>query len=491
MDNTIIFHIDVNSAFLSWSAVKRLKEDPSSVDLRTIPSAVGGDVDSRHGIITAKSIPAKKYDIKTGMPVVKALKQCPGLVLVPADFETYKKYSNAFLSILRKYSEKVEQASIDEAYMDVSGTYRIYSSFETESLKFPLSLAYHIKNEIRDTLGFTVNVGVSSNKLLAKMASDFEKPDKVHTLFPDEIEEKMWPLKIGDLFGCGGKTAEKLRSYGIKTIGDAAHSSEKILKSILGEKAGEYIFSASNGIGSTFVNPVPEDAKSYSNEWTVSHDINASNFESEATSIIRRLSESVGKRLRRDNVYGRTVVVSVKTNEFKRHSIQRGLDSSTNNTEVIFSTAMALLKELSFGKNDSSFDLSKIQGEISIEKGHIIFDNINSIEHFSYNNGKIQGGVHSDGQIVNDMMHTGLLYDEKTKGNNKHSGILSDGHTGYRLLGVGVTNLDHGEERQLSIFDFAPDSKDNKKELERENRLDQMEDEIKKRFGKGAIRKGT
>ena len=462
MNDTTIFHIDVNSAFLSWSAVKRLKEDPSALDLRTVPSAVGGDVDSRHGIISAKSIPAKKYDIHTGMPVVKALQQCPELILVPGDFETYHEYSHAFLAILRKYSDKVEQASIDEAYMDVSGSAGIYSSFETETLKFPLSLAYHIKDEIRDTLGFTVNVGVSSNKLLAKMASDFEKPDKVHTLFPEEIEDKMWPLPIGSLFGCGGRTADRLRSYGIKTIGDAAHTSEQVLKSILGEKAGEYIFSAANGHGSTFVNPVRDEAKSYSNEYTVSHDINSSNFDAEAPQIIRRLSESVGKRLRRDHVFGRTVVVSVKTNEFKRHSIQRGLDSSTNSTEVIFSTAMALLKEISFGKQDDK-----------------------KVEQFSDNNGRIQQGSHSDYHMGSNGAFAGQVT------TNKNAGLLSDLRTGYRLLGVGVTNLDHGEDRQLSIFDFSEQSEEEKKELERENRLDKMEDEIMKRFGKGAIHKGT
>lgn len=502
MINKTIFHIDVNSAFLSWSAVKRLREDPSALDLRTVPSAVGGDVDSRHGIITAKSIPAKKYGISTGMPVVKALNQCPGLVLVPADFETYRRYSNAFLNILRKYSDKVEQASIDEAYMDVSGTSEIYKSFETDSLKFPLSLAYHIKDEIRETLGFTVNAGVSSNKLLAKMASDFEKPDKVHTLFPEEIEDKMWPLPIESLFGCGGRTAEKLRSFGIKTIGDAAHTSEKVLKGILGEKAGEYIFSASNGIGSTFVNPVPEDAKSYSNEWTVSHDINSSNFSQEALPIIRKLSESVGKRLRRDNVFGRTVVVTVKTNEFKRHTIQRGLDSSTNNTDVIYNAAVALLGEISFGRDyHLSFSNSHEAGKLGLEQADIMHghsasgleqSNLRKPEHFSDNNGKIQDGLLADGrtgtQITQDMLHTdgrnGAMRNVKV-------GLLADGRTGYRLLGVGVTNLDHGEERQLSIFDFVPASKEDKKALERENRLDQMEDEIKKRFGKGAIHKGT
>ena len=187
-----IFHIDVNSAFLSWSALKKLQEEPGSIDLRTIPSAVGGDVKTRHGIITAKSIPAKKYGIVTGEPVIKALQKCPKLVLVQSDFATYKKYSHAFIDILNKYSPRVQQVSVDEAYLDMTGMKSVYADLVTPDMPFPICVADKIKNEIRDTLGFTVNVGISDNKLLAKMASDFTKPDKIHTLFPDEIEKKGW-----------------------------------------------------------------------------------------------------------------------------------------------------------------------------------------------------------------------------------------------------------------------------------------------------------
>ena len=266
--DNIIFHIDV-SAFLSWSALKALKEEPGSVDLRTIPSAVGGDVKKRHGIITAKSIPAKKYGIVTGEPVVKALQKCPQLVLVQSDFTTYHYYSEAFMEILAKYSPIVQQVSIDEAFVDMSGTKKLYRYLETPECPFPICLAEKIKNEVRDTLGFTVNVGISCNKLLAKMASDFQKPDRIHTLFPEEIQEKMWPLPIGDLFGCGKATASRLISIGIRTIGEAATADPVMLSSILGENGGAYIYSAANGIGSTNVHNEYEDAKSYSNEHTL------------------------------------------------------------------------------------------------------------------------------------------------------------------------------------------------------------------------------
>ena len=229
-----IFHADVNSAFLSWSAVERLQKDPTALDLRKVPSAVGGDISKRHGIITAKSIPAKKYGIHTGEPVVKALKKCPDLILIPSSFQTYRKFSSAFIRILKQHCSAVEQASIDEAYLDMTGeiqrdmeraarpeSFRNMAqngSPQENALSAEEKLwracawrkALSIKDEIRDTLGFTINVGIAKNRLLAKTASDFSKPDKIHTLYPEEIPAKLWPLPIGELHGCGHATAEKL-----------------------------------------------------------------------------------------------------------------------------------------------------------------------------------------------------------------------------------------------------------------------------------------
>ena len=349
--NNIIFHIDVNSAFLSWSALKKLQDEPGSVDLRTIPSAVGGDVKTRHGIITAKSIPAKKYGIVTGEPVVKALQKCPGLVMVESDFNTYRHYSHAFIDILKKYSPLVEQVSIDEAYVDFTGMKSLYRNIITDSLPFPYCIAYKLKDEIRDTLGFTVNIGISSNKLLAKMASDFTKPDKVHTLFPEEIKKKMWPLPIGDLYGCGHATADRLKSVGIKTIGDAALSDSLFITRILGDNAGSYIYAASNGYGSTTVSGEYDDAKSYSNETTLSFDLNADNYDTDILPILKQLSESVSRRLKRDNVFGRTVTVSVKTTDFKRHSCQMQLESSINDSDKIYRYSKELSDKLLLGDN--------------------------------------------------------------------------------------------------------------------------------------------
>lgn len=344
-----IFHIDVNSAFLSWSALKKLREEPDSVDLRTIPSAVGGDVKKRHGIITAKSIPAKKYGIVTGEPVVKALEKCPHLVLVQSDFNTYREYSHAFIDILNKYSPLVQQMSIDEAFVDISGLKEVYGYLETKDCPYPICLAKKIKDEIRDTLGFTVNVGISCNKLLAKMASDFTKPDKIHTLFPEEIPDKMWPLPIGDLFGCGKQTAARLQNFGIRTIGDAATSDPEMLVSFLGKNAGSYIYRSANGFGSAEVTDTYEDAKSYSNETTLKNDLNADGYDKDIVPILKFLSEKVSGRLKRDKVYGRTVTVSVKTGNFKRHSAQLQLESSICDEQRIYKYSKELCDKLLLG----------------------------------------------------------------------------------------------------------------------------------------------
>lgn len=196
----VIFHIDVNSAFLSWEAVYRLYHLGGSVDLREQVSAVGGDMAMRHGIILAKSIPAKRYKIQTGETILEAQRKCSNLMLVPPNYGLYEQCSAAFMNILRQYSPVVEQYSIDEAFVDMTGTEGLWGE--------PVTAANRIRNQIREELGFTVNVGVSENKLLAKMASDFQKPDRVHTLWHREIEKKMWPLPVSDLFFVGRATAK-------------------------------------------------------------------------------------------------------------------------------------------------------------------------------------------------------------------------------------------------------------------------------------------
>ena len=335
-----IFHVDVNSAFLSGSALRRLEEDPGAVDLREIPSAVGGDIRTRHGVITAKSIPAKKYGVQTGEPVVKALQKCPQLVLVPSDFETYRKYSHALMDILAQYTPLLQQMSIDEAFLDVT------DRAAPGDREAALALAGEIRGRVKKELGFTVNVGISVNKLLAKMASDFQKPDKTHTLYPDEIAAKMWPLPIGSLYGCGKQTAQRLKLIGVGTIGDAASMDASILQSVLGQKSGYYIWKSANGISTSPVTPEREQAKSVSNERTLTDDIDRENYQSEGIAMIRALSQKVAGRLQKAGLVGQTVVFQVKSNEFNRYSRQMSLPAATDSGHQIERAALDLADKL-------------------------------------------------------------------------------------------------------------------------------------------------
>ena len=367
----LIFHVDVNSAFLSWTAVKKLEDEPESVDLRTIPSAIGGDVSKRHGVITACSIPAKKQGVRTGEPVMRALEKCPELQLFPSDFKTYREYSAKFIEILKKYALAVEQVSIDEAYLDMTGTDE------------PVSMAEKIKTEIYEALGFTVNIGISKVKLLAKMASDFEKPYKVHTLFPKEIKEKMWKLPIEKLHGCGYRTSEKLRNIGVKTIGDAAALDKKLLCSLLGEKSGEYIHESSNGRGSDIVSGEREAAKSYSNETTLPTDIRVSTYDKEMPVVIKWLAESVSKRLKKDEAEGYTISVSVKTSSFKRRSKQTTLVEPTNNAKEIEKVSISLMKELCFGER-GLFEEDEGIRLVGVGVSHLAENECKQMDIFSY-----------------------------------------------------------------------------------------------------------
>ena len=335
-----IFHVDVNSAFLSWSALKKLRDEPGSVDLRTIPSAVGGDVKTRHGIITAKSIPAKKYGVQTAEPVVKALQKCPQLVLVPPDFQTYHAYSRALMDILAQYSSLLQQMSIDEAYLDMSD--RIAPGDREAAIMW----ARHIREQVKRELGFTVNVGISTNKLLAKMASDFEKPDRTHTLYPDEVPSKMWPLPIDSLHGCGKSTAQKLQLVGINTIGEAAASDPLLLQSILGQKSGAYIYNSANGISRSPVVAEREQAKSISNERTLSEDVDRENYHTNGIPVIRELAEKVASRMQKKGLSGQTVTFQVKSSEFDRYSRQTSLSEASDRAEEIEAAALMLADRL-------------------------------------------------------------------------------------------------------------------------------------------------
>lgn len=348
-----IFHIDVNSAFLSWEAVYRLKHLNGTLDLREIPSAVGGDISKRHGIILAKSIPAKKYKIQTGEPVIDALKKCPHLTLVPPNYSLYETCSKALIGILKEYSEDVEQFSIDEAFVDMSGTELLYRD--------PVLAATRIKDRIYNELGFTVNVGVSSNKLLAKMASDFQKPNRVHTLFPEEIKTKMWYLSARELFFVGRATEKKLKNLGIHTIGDIAKADPEILKSHL-HKHGEVIWRFANGLDTSEVLKEPEPNKGYGNSTTISFDVSETHI---AKKVLLSLAEFIGRRLRQDHVQIQVVSVGIRYYDLTYESHQKIMDAATDITNEIYLMACQVFDEMWDGTpiRHLGIHTSKVRGQ--------------------------------------------------------------------------------------------------------------------------------
>ncbi len=332
--NRVIFHIDVNSAFLSWEAVYRICHLGGTLDLRMIPSAVGGDAAKRHGIILAKSIPAKAYGIRTGESLMEARRKCPEIRIVPPNYNLYENSSRAFVDILKGYSPDVEQYSIDECFVEMTGTSLLWGE--------PVEVADRIREQIREELGFTVNVGISSNKLLAKMASDFNGPNKTHTLFPCEIEQKMWPLPVPDLFFVGRATAKKLITLGINTIGELAKADPELLKVHL-KKHGEVIWAFANGIDISVVEPDPPGNKGYGNSTTIAFDVADSGT---AKMVLLALSETVGARLRKDHVKAEVISVGIKDYEFRYASHQRVLGASTDITKEIHGVACRLFDEL-------------------------------------------------------------------------------------------------------------------------------------------------
>lgn len=329
----LIFHVDVNSAFLSWEATRRVKA--GEADLRLIPSAVGGDREKRTGVILAKSVPAKAYGIKTGEPVGMALRKCPSLVLVRPDFKLYEASSQAFMAICKKYAPVVEKFSIDECFLDMSDTERVYPD--------PVALAYRIKDEIKDTLGFTVNIGIGENKLTAKMAGDFEKPDKVHTLFDHEIQTKLWPLPVESLYMVGSATAARLRKMHLSTIGQVAAMDVDTLRTLIGDKFGLQLHRYANGIDDTPVATAPREVKGYSNSTTLERDVMR---REDALPILLALADSVASRLRADGGKTESVSVTLRSAAFLDRSHQKKLSHPTDITGEIYSAVEQIFDEL-------------------------------------------------------------------------------------------------------------------------------------------------
>ncbi len=329
----VIFHVDVNNAYLSWTAVYLLKNGYKK-DIRLIPSVIGGDEDSRHGIVLAKSPVAKKLGVKSAEPIYMARKKCKDLEVYPPDFSIYEEYSNKFYNYLKQYSPLIERASVDECFLDMSNTKYLYDDLE--------KLAYKIKDDIKNMFGFTVNVGIGNNKLLAKMASDFEKPDKVHTLYTSEIETKMWPLDVSDLLFVGKSSSKLLHSIGIDTIGDLANCDPALLSKYYKSRVEDLINSAKGIDDSPVVNDYG-DNKSISISRTLMKDTDNLN---EIKKILLKLSQEIGLRARNSHLYANTIAITVRTSSFKNISHQLTLDSSTNNTMEIYEKVCELLRDI-------------------------------------------------------------------------------------------------------------------------------------------------
>lgn len=329
----VIFHIDVNSAFLSWSAVEQLKNG-SEVDLRKIPAIIGGDEASRHGIVLAKSESAKKYGVTTGEPVASALRKCAALVMAPPDHKMYQAYSQKLMEYLKTYTPDIEQLSIDECFLDYTPIAHMYGE--------PVAFAYRLKDEIREKFGFTVNIGISEVKILAKMASDFQKPDRVHTLWRTEIQEKMWILPVSELYMVGKSSLPKLRNLGIRTIGDLANTSPDILEAHM-KSFGRTIWENANGIGSDRVTSEEAAAKGVGNSTTLGEDVITLEG---AGKVLLSLAESVALRLRKQEALAGNVTVEIKYADFTKCSHQAPFLSATSSTDQIYEQACRLFEEL-------------------------------------------------------------------------------------------------------------------------------------------------
>ena len=328
----IIFHVDVNNAFLSWSAIDLLSKG-YKIDIRNIPAVIGGDEKKRSGIVLAKSPVAKRFGIVTAETIYSARKKCPNVKIFSPNFECYYEKSNLFYNYLMQYTPVIERFSVDECFLDMTGTNYLYKDY--------LKLAYKIKDDIKNIYGFTVNVGIGNNKLCAKMASDFEKPDKVHTLFLNEVEEKMYPLPVRDLFMVGKKTAELLNKININTIGDLANADMKLLRKHFKNQAS-FLKKSAMGIDFSEVEIRSDKNDSISVSETLPKDITSKD---DLKEILLRQTEEVGRQLRRQKQYALSVAIILKNNIFKSYSHQKTLYNVIDSNEDIYKNVLELLDE--------------------------------------------------------------------------------------------------------------------------------------------------
>ena len=394
-----ILHVDVNNAFLSWTAVDMLKNG-SKVDIREMVAVIGGDESRRSGIVLAKSPKAKMFGITTGETLYQARMKCPSLRVYPVNHRLYAKYSNDLYQLLLQYTDKIERFSVDECFLDMTN----YLAGDTLMNK-----AHEINKRVKNELGFTVNVGVAHNKLLAKTASDFTKPDRVHTLFEDEIPTKMWPLPVSELFMLGRKTIPKLYNMRIKTIGELAKTDKQLMIKKFG-KHGLMMWEYANGIDNSEVHYQYEKPKGVGNSTTLPMDVND---RSKLEEILLALTEQVTYRLRRYDLLANVVNVQLRTKDFEDKSHQRKLSEATSNTKEIYALAKELLHEMYI--KGTSIRLIGMRVDNLIEKDELqlsLFSHQDSEKHqkidkvvddlkqkYGYNSITRAGNLHSEDKI--------------------------------------------------------------------------------------------
>lgn len=323
----VILHIDMNNFYASVETLY----DPS---LRDIPMAVGGDKERRHGIVLAKNMLAKAKGVKTAEALWEAERKCPGIRFVPPHFDRYAKYSRLAKEIYMQYTDMVESFGLDECWLDVTGSTRLFGSGR--------EIAEEIRERVKTELGLTVSIGVSFNKIFAKLGSDYKKPDAVTEFTRENYRELVWPLDAAELLFVGKSTQAALRKYGLYTIGDVARADRKLLKRLLG-KCGEQLSLYANGEDMSPVMRVSEhsEVKSIGNSTTAIHDLRD---DGEIRAELYMLSESVARRLREKGFCGYNVQLSVRKYNLETYQRQKTLDVAAADSESIFQAAYGLFK---------------------------------------------------------------------------------------------------------------------------------------------------
>lgn len=328
MKDRIILHCDLNNFFASVS----LLFNPT---LKNLPVAVCGDKENRHGIVLAKNENAKKYGVKTAEAIFEAKKKCPELVILPPMMEEYRRYSKKVREIYARYTDMIEPFGIDECWLDVTGSTMLFGNGK--------EIADKIRNDIKNELGITISVGVSFNKIFAKLGSDMKKPDAVTVISKENFKEKVWPLPVSDLLFAGRKTADKLRSVGIYSVGDVAACDTALLERLLGKNGTELKKYALGEDCSPVVTPSADDKpKSIGRSVTGAKDFTC--FD-DVWSVFLNLSQTVSDELRGHSLFAGGVQVHIRTSSLNVKEFSRSFPDTTNSALTIAKRGMELLRQ--------------------------------------------------------------------------------------------------------------------------------------------------